>query len=315
MAHDKFEQLHTLLGLLDDPRNDLYLHIDIKAGEVDLDAIRAAAPSSRLFFIERKNVNWGGSSQIDCELRLLEAAVGEASKERLAANTGRDAGGGQAENGGQTENDGEAAGGKYDYYHLLSGVDLPLKNQNHIHDFFDRHRGREFVDCTPEQPEYEKRVRVYHPLVNLIGRRRGILKSLERGTFNIQTWLGVRRHKHMTFYKGANWFSITGELAEYVLSHKKSIEKTYRFTRCADEIFLQTLVVGSRFEQRLFAPGPDRNMSVIVRLIDWKRGEPYTFRKEDFEQLVSSENLFARKFDETIDPEIIRMVARHVEKS
>ena len=31
IAHDKFEQLKRLLLLLDDERNDIYLHIDSKA--------------------------------------------------------------------------------------------------------------------------------------------------------------------------------------------------------------------------------------------------------------------------------------------
>ena len=28
--------------------------------------------------------------------------------------------------------------GEYSYYHLLSGVDMPLKTQNYIHRFFEK---------------------------------------------------------------------------------------------------------------------------------------------------------------------------------
>lgn len=32
--------------------------------------------------------------------------------------------------------------GEYSYYHLLSGVDMPLKTQNYIHRFFEKMRKR-----------------------------------------------------------------------------------------------------------------------------------------------------------------------------
>lgn len=43
-----------------------------------------------------------------------------------------------------------------------------------------------------------------------------------------------------------------------------------------------------------------------MRLIDWNRGEPYTFRISDISELINSDILFARKFDEKIDFEIVK---------
>lgn len=34
---------------------------------------------------------------------------------------------------------------KYAYYHLISGVDLPIKSQNYIHSFFKKNAGKQFV--------------------------------------------------------------------------------------------------------------------------------------------------------------------------
>lgn len=39
MAHHNFNQLSILLGLLDGFDNDLYVHIDSKAGAIDTDAL------------------------------------------------------------------------------------------------------------------------------------------------------------------------------------------------------------------------------------------------------------------------------------
>ena len=44
------------------------------------------------------------------------------------------------------------------------------------------------------------------------------------------------------------------------------------------------------------------------RLIDWKRGNPYTWRKQDFDELVNSDLLFARKFDIVVDNQIINCI-------
>lgn len=44
------------------------------------------------------------------------------------------------------------------------------------------------------------------------------------------------------------------------------------------------------------------------RYIDWKRGKPYVFKKEDFNDLINSEALFTRKFDLNVDREIVDMI-------
>ena len=42
-----------------------------------------------------------------------------------------------------------------------------------------------------------------------------------------------------------------------------------------------------------------------MRLIDWNRGNPYVFKSSDFEELIKSDMLFARKFDCSVDKQII----------
>ena len=46
--------------------------------------------------------------------------------------------------------------------------------------------------------------------------------------------------------------------------------------------------------------------------IDCKRGRPYIWRKEDYEYLSHSNRLFARKFDENVDEEIINMLINKI---
>jgi hypothetical protein len=44
------------------------------------------------------------------------------------------------------------------------------------------------------------------------------------------------------------------------------------------------------------------------RLIDWKRGTPYVFKKEDYNMIMNSNTMFARKFSTIVDKEIIDLI-------
>ena len=98
MAHHQFEILMIFLRLMDHERNDFYIHIDIKTKDIPIEKIRNSVKYSRIEFINRMSVNWGGYSQIECELNLLKQALR----------------------------------GEYDYYHLVSGIDMPIKTKNKI---------------------------------------------------------------------------------------------------------------------------------------------------------------------------------------
>ena len=50
----------------------------------------------------------------------------------------------------------------------------------------------------------------------------------------------------------------------------------------------------------------------IKRYIDWKRGEPYTFKLEDFNELINSGCFFARKFSTNVDKDIIDKIYDYV---
>ena len=53
-------------------------------------------------------------------------------------------------------------------------------------------------------------------------------------------------------------------------------------------------------------------MHANMRFIDWKRGDPYLFHSSDFNELISSDLLFARKFNEDVDNDIIIKIKEYV---
>lgn len=276
IAHTNFEQLQTLIDLLDDPRNDIYLHIDRKAKNVPVLTTRF----SGLHLIGSINVVWGGHSQIRCEMKLLEAA----SK------------------------------GHYRYYHLISGMDLPLKTQDEIHEFFRNNEGKEFMyfdehDCSTKA--FHDRVLYYYFFGNLGFNTRKTfghgLRLIDKILVKAQKALHIRRKPLFPLYKGGQWFSITDDMVRYVLSRKEDVKKQFRFTFLADEVFLPSVAMSS--------PMRDRIVNDDLRAIDWDRGLPYTFRKEDVPMLLASKDLWGRKFDQRVDAEAIEMIAAHFQKS
>ena len=123
---------------------------------------------------------------------------------------------------------------------------------------------------------------------------------------DIQRRLKINRVANYPFkvYKGSNWFSINHELARYVLSRKKEIKKRFKNSKCADELFLQTISKNSPFKHNIVPSN--------LREIDWIRGAPYTYWKADYSMLLASDKLFARKFSTETDSEIIEMIFSHI---
>ena len=63
MAHNEPEILKVLISMLDDPRNDIYLHIDKKSDLISTEEL--AVNNAQLFILEKRiNNYWMNISQI-----------------------------------------------------------------------------------------------------------------------------------------------------------------------------------------------------------------------------------------------------------
>lgn len=284
-AHNKKAQLLQLLALLDDPEHDIYLHIDKKARGFSEAEMIAAAPRSRVSFVPRRDARWGSEVFIDAIVSLIALASQE----------------------------------EHAFYHLLSGVDLPLKPMREIRAYFDAHAGEEFVafereTATPKVIEGRiarwKLRQPVHPLLKKI--YRGVAPAFE----SLQIMLGVNRIKGVpvVFHKGGVWFSITHALARYVVEAMPRYRAYYRHSSCADEIWLQTLIADSPFMQRRAFMGWDDEFAATMRYIDWPDNamSPRTLTSADYDKLMQSGMLFARKFDDAVDAAVIQRISQAV---
>jgi len=263
LAHENWELLKIHISCIDDERNDIYLHIDAKIqNPPEITTKRAGL----IVLKNRIDVRWGDVSQIEAEYALFEAAYN---------------------------------GGKYSYYHLLSGVDLPLKSQDYIHEFFEKHAGKEFIGYTELTPSAMtiRKVCRWHLFPQKYKSTSLFIRGVRAAFLKFQEILGVYRNKEIleNIKKGSNWISITGDLVEVILSKKDWAIKTFSHTFCADEVFVQTICWNSPFRKNIYNTEDDA--LGCMRAIGWKNGCLYDWSMEDLATLKSSPALFARKFN------------------
>lgn len=280
IAHNEPKLLSILMSLIDDARNDVFLLVDKKADMRIFDGIK---PRKAGFYLApRVNIHWGAMSLVRAEYSVLK----EACKH-----------------------------GPYAYYHLISGVDLPLHGQDYIHDYCDKYQGDEFIGFLPIG-EYEFQCARYHhffleymrlknPLV------RKFFSFIRHAVIAIERRIGYSRQLPFPLRKGANWFSLTEAAVDYLIEREDVVWKSLNRIHTADEIVFHTIFAASPFMKKVHVPG--KNGHSNMRLIDWKRGSPYVWKKEDLHELITSERFFARKFS-SADMDVVQALVDHIQK-
>lgn len=266
LAHTEFKLLGFLVSRLDDPRNDIYIHFDKKLRVLPKLEVKQA----KLFILEhREDVAWAHCSMIKAEYLLFRAAYFTTEK--------------------------------YAYYHLLSGVNLPLKNQDYIHSFFLKHEGKEFVGLhQPNIDAYiDRNLRHYHLFSRSFRETkgvRGLAKRILRKSFHIlQDLFSFRINPRVDFHKGGQWVSVTSKLVAYIISKEQYALALFDGSFGSDEFFIPTLIWGTPFMENLYDPTDESRGA--MRCIGWVGGQLIDYARKDLEMLQDTDLLFARKFN------------------
>lgn len=225
IAHNEYPVLEVLLSMLDDERNDIYLHIDKRATELFQQIKKVKMQKAGFYLIENPiKVYWGDISQVQVEYLLFETALSH---------------------------------GPYAYYHLLSGTDLPIKSQDYIHAFFQQNAGKEFVGFWQDaahQRDLERKVFRYYFFTKRLKDKEHLLHGITALIRNlilaVQKISHYRRKQTFEFKKGGNWISITENAVKYLLQYKEIVLNRMKYTLCADEIFIQTILWNSPFREK-----------------------------------------------------------------
>ena len=263
IAHHNFGILKRLLRLLDHPSHDIFIHIDRKVKHFDFAAFGGICKESRIYFTDRRiDVRWGHKSQVLCEMLLFETAYKKDT---------------------------------YAWFHLISGVDLPLCGMSEFDEFFAG-KQKSFLNLAKETTRLDRERIAFYRVQN---------ERLDRLCVWVQRRLGVCRTKQMTVKKGANWASLYRDSVRVLLEKKALIRKMTLASVCADEVYKQTILWNFARETIYFDQNGNTNN---FRYTDWSAGgnSPKTLDETDYEKIVRSGQLFARKFDETLSEKLIQ---------
>ena len=284
IAHNDEYCLETLIELIDDERNDIYLLIDKKAPAEFAKNIRPRKASMYVVPVEERiDIRWGDISLAEAEMLVLEKAV--------------------------------RSGKRYDYIHLLSGNDLPLKTQDEIYGFFEGVKeGSNFLEISVGE-EIEQNLKndtSYQYILTRHQRKVGtglwptarlfMARVLRHLFIKAQKLVGYKRKwGDWKLARGINWASLSHDFAAYIVENKELVRKKFKRVRIVDEIYKQTIAVNSPFDSTILAFS--RGNSEGIRLIDWGRGNqkgnPKTWTDDDWDEIDSAFEIFARKFSST----------------
>jgi Core-2/I-Branching enzyme len=236
----------------------------------DINEWQIAMNVPQVFFIEKRvDVTWAGYGTIQAALNGIAAIV--------------------------------ASGHQYGFIHLISGQDYPLVKASRLHDFFAANPGQQFIDILPENElkRVISKITSFHfEDLRLPGKYR-IARLLNR-------ILPARQHPlNLEVYGGSLWWSLTQECAtwclEYVNAHAE-LRRFYKRTWGGDEFIFQTIIMNGPFRSSV--------KNNYLRYIDWSEGKahPKTFVLNDFDKIIGSGQLLARKFDLEKTPELLNKI-------
>jgi len=187
----------------------------------------------------------------------------------------------------------------YAFITLLSGSDYPIKSAEDIAAFFKKNHDKQFVSytdnwyqthqaCTDDYHLIDKHFwgkRVAEKLMNLFFKRPHIPKNLKI-TGNSAYW------------------TITTECALYVTKYIKrfKFEEFLQYTKNSYLFVFQSIIINSSFKDSVI----NNNYRYTKKAKD--TGHSKTLTTQDFHHIISSDCLFASRFDIREDEKILAMI-------
>lgn len=186
-------------------------------------------------------------------------------------------------------------GSEWEFFINLSGQDFPLKSQTHIQDFLSRNIGNDFIKVANQskfRPDTLYRIQ-YH-VIEFDNRilRTPIKRPYLRG---------------VTPYIGNQWMILSRKFCEFVCysPEVERFKRFYRHTFISDEGFFQTVIMNTSYNGIIVNDDKRTIVWVPIGIIKLR---PKDLTSKDTEFLLASQGLFARKFDETVDAEILSIL-------
>ena len=270
LAHKDSDHLNRLLGALEHPDIDVYVHVDAKQDDIFRKKIRA----NRAMILPREEsfyVNWGDVGFPFAALKLMKMASSQA---------------------------------EYNYYLLISGQDYPIRPMPELLDYLSS--DDDYLNFV-EGIRFDSRYLLYYPHW-LIGKEtwkrliRGVYKCLGMGP--LACLLQRRNRPFNKPYCGSSWWAFRGKVVNWILAEIDRDPRWLSFYSNSlnpDEGLFQTLYMNS--------PYVGQNKEIMT-YIDWSANgpSPDVLSEKDFASIVRSKKFFARKMETGLSDVLLDMV-------
>lgn len=265
-------QTERMIRRMQHPGFDFYIHVDKK---IDISSHLFLAKIPNVYLIrDRVNVVWAGYNTVEATLRSVKEIF--------------------------------TTGIKYDYVHLMSGQDYPIKPAQHIYDFFVANNGKEFLQFEHFDEwaaESYPRIREYH-----------LTNYNFPGRYYFQWFLNKvlparKSPLAMEYYGSSMFWALTSGCLQYIIELMDKNTKFRRFMQLtwgSDEFIFQTLVLNSSFKASV--------VNDNLLFLDRDKGAPHPniITSNHLATLLTSDKLFARKFDLTKDKLVMDNLDKHL---
>jgi hypothetical protein len=269
------EQLLRLISRLNCDTTEFFIHIDQKT---DDDIYSRIVDGTRhlpnMHLLKRVCVDWGGFGHVQASLEGIE----EIGASDIA----------------------------FDYTVLLTGQDYPIKTNAQIGEFFGRQHGKSFIDHFPLPAEQWEggglqRFQSWH----IRWRNRYFLFPKKPNSM-----LRRKFPKRFRPFGGSSYWCLSNESIQYILRFIRKNPRFvdfFKYVDIPDELFFQTILMNSPLAECL--------VNDDLRYIEWRdmnSGSPALLGREDFDKIAASPKLFARKFDMSVDSQILDLIDREI---
>ncbi len=284
LVQNQPELLKYQLALLDHERCDLYIHIDKRVKIRNLQSLLSSVKRAGISVAEPMTVTYGAYSQIQRLLKLLRMATKQ----------------------------------KYQYYHLFSDYDLPLRNQAHILNFFDQHQGKEFIYFYGKnfadgmKNRFQFLPQKYDAGFRLFGKKRVKLRFPWDLSTQLNPEATAPQGGGFDLQNGLGFGSITHDLASLLVLKEAWCEQYLSSMEGACEVFLQTILWNSQMRGKQFYRREDSPQTALMRNFRYTQGCIVPWKRNELNTLIQSPFLFACGVQTQDD--LAAEIQHHIEK-
>lgn len=278
LAHRNPMQLLKLITRLEDGKSTFFLHIDKK---VSLQQFKPVIDySSKIHLVNRERSDWGSLGLVKATLNGLQAVHDHKTFDRII---------------------------------LLSGQDYPIKSNEEIDHFYKSSKHSVFIEYTTV-PDYKRwpsgggMYRINKYFFGLKGYQLFSSKAMNL-TSTIFPSLKRKIPKNLIFYAGSQWWTIDGYALEYILNFVKTNPRYtafHKYTFAPDELYFQSILLNSK-DQKLCKSIANNNL-VYSKWLHSSAAHPKVLDETNINEILASDYLFARKFDQEIDTKVLYLI-------